>query len=202
MSNKDKIVVSETFFGYIETTKDALLIFEACKRGILPRVKRRLQDKERILIRSGTIFCFDEKESGIKRWTDGFIWSPSRILGNFLIYRELHDKKVSQQQDIIYEQDGFFLPPELQRRQKEKQLVGSLKNSFRFKQQGLIKKSISLVVDGVNQHIISYYNKDHVLSGKLKTPSSIIELSCLKVSSGLKLKHHQKATDNSIEEEG
>lgn len=28
---------------------------------------------------------FDEGESGIKRWTDGLIWSPSRILSNFLV---------------------------------------------------------------------------------------------------------------------
>lgn len=40
------------------------------------------------MITSGSVFVFDEEESGIKRWTDGFFWSPSRILGNFLLYRE------------------------------------------------------------------------------------------------------------------
>ena len=40
------------------------------------------------MITSGSVFVFDEDESGIKRWTDGFFWSPSRILGNFLLYRE------------------------------------------------------------------------------------------------------------------
>ena len=56
--------INETFNGFIETTTDALLIFEACRRGILPKISRRLQDRERGAIRSGTIYVFDEKESG------------------------------------------------------------------------------------------------------------------------------------------
>lgn len=71
--------------GWIETTGDALLILEAARRGIIPRVTRRLVDSERKMISSGSVFVFDEDESGIKRWTDGFYWSPSRILGNFLV---------------------------------------------------------------------------------------------------------------------
>jgi hypothetical protein len=57
-------MVRETFYGYAETTKDVLLIFEGCKRGLLPRVGRRLQESERRMIRSGSIFVFDEKEAG------------------------------------------------------------------------------------------------------------------------------------------
>ena len=82
----------ETFYGMIESTTDALRIFEMCRKGRLGRVSRRLQEKERGMIRSGSVFVFDEQESGIKRWTDGKLWSPSRILGNFLIYRELEAK--------------------------------------------------------------------------------------------------------------
>lgn len=82
----------ETFYGLIEGTADALRVFELCRQGRLGRVRRRLHEKERGLIRSGSVFVFDEQESGIRRWTDGRIWSPSRILGNFLIYRELERK--------------------------------------------------------------------------------------------------------------
>ena len=71
--------------GWIETTGDALLILEAARRGIIPRVTRRLLDSERRMITSGSVFVFDENESGMKRWTDGFSWSPSRVLGNFLV---------------------------------------------------------------------------------------------------------------------
>jgi hypothetical protein len=52
---------------------------------MIPRVTRRLVDRERKMITSGSVFVFDESESGIKRWTDGLLWSPSRILGNFLV---------------------------------------------------------------------------------------------------------------------
>lgn len=84
----------ETFYGLIETTADALKVIELCRQGKLGRVRRRLHEKERKMIRSGSVFVFDETESGVKRWTDGRLWSPSRILGNFLIYRELERKTV------------------------------------------------------------------------------------------------------------
>lgn len=76
---------SPPFTGFIETTYDALLVFEAGRRGLIPRVTRRLTEEERSMVKSGAVFIFDESESGIKRWTDGLIWSPSRILGNFLV---------------------------------------------------------------------------------------------------------------------
>lgn len=82
----------ETFYGLVENTLDALRIFQMCREGRLNRVRRRLHERERRLIRSGSVFVFDEEESGIRRWTDGRLWSPSRILGNFLIYRELEKK--------------------------------------------------------------------------------------------------------------
>ncbi|KAK5631893.1 hypothetical protein RRF57_007607 [Xylaria bambusicola] len=79
-----------TFQGYVGSTMDALLLFEACLSGNLTHVSRRPHDRERpTLIRSGNVFIYEEHSSGIKRWTDGVAWSPSRILGNFLIYREL-----------------------------------------------------------------------------------------------------------------
>lgn len=239
-SKNNVVTAKESFHGYIETTRDSLLLFEACKRGIIPRISRRLQDKERHLIRSGSIFCFDEKESGIKRWTDGLIWSPSRILGNFLIYRELDDKKfvrsnstdhsIMQRQhqhdngvgatttttttnnNMDHDDDvtmrsrssslsscnssiaamasGYVGAPDLLRRQREKALLGSLKTSYKFKKNGLIKKSMSLIVDGVQQHIISYYSKEDVLSCRLKTPSSLVELSSLEVSPSLRLRQN------------
>ena len=73
------------FKGYVETTFDALLVFQAARRGMIPRVTRRLIERERGMVQSGAVFVFDEQESGIKRWTDGLIWSPSRIIGNFFV---------------------------------------------------------------------------------------------------------------------
>ena len=92
----------ETFHGPIENTGDALRVFELCRQGRLGRVRRRLHEKERRLIRSGSVFVFDEGESGIRRWTDGRLWSPSRILGNFLIYRELERRPAGSSAEVVY----------------------------------------------------------------------------------------------------
>ncbi|KAI8093577.1 Gti1/Pac2 family-domain-containing protein [Halteromyces radiatus] len=193
---------TETFYGYIETTTDTLLIFEACRRGILPKISRRLQEKERSSIRSGTIFVFDERESGIKRWTDGLIWSPSRILGNFLIYRELDGRENIPKRMDVSDRDGFDLtfqkqqPPyspyasqqpscEQADRYRERALVGSLTTSYRFKPSGLIKKTMSIVVNGNHLHLISYYNKNDVINNTLPTPSTTASLAHLRISSDM-----------------
>ena len=74
------------FIGYVETTTDALRLIMAARLGIIPRITRRLNDSERrSMIRSGAVFVFCVEESGIKRWTEGLSWSPSRIVGNFLV---------------------------------------------------------------------------------------------------------------------
>jgi len=179
--------IVETFHGYIETTQDTLLIFEACRRGILPRICRRLQEKERRIVQSGTVFVFDERESGIKRWTDGLVWSPSRILGNFLVYRELDKRNASGKKDTSpidrasRSSSGSDVESALEKN-KERALVGSLTNSYRFKKNGLIKKTMSIVVNGVSQHLISYYTKEDVLAGRLQTPSNVPELASLEIS--------------------
>ena len=141
--------------GWIESTGDALLILEAARRGLIPRVTRRLVDSERKLIASGSVFVFDEVESGIKRWTDGLFWSPSRILGNFLLYRETEkrgaghrsarlntdtnddDSKAEGQLLSFKKTDNASVGVD---KHKERILVGSLTNSYKFKPDGLMKK--------------------------------------------------------------
>ena len=145
--------------GWIETTGDALLILEAARRGLIPRVTRRLVDSERKMITSGSVFVFDEVESGIKRWTDGFFWSPSRILGNFLLYRETDKRGAGHRgarlepdmNDQSVHNDAKAEGQSLSRpktdnatigvdKHKERTLVGSLTNSYKFKPDGLMKK--------------------------------------------------------------
>ncbi|KAL9708791.1 Global transcription regulator sge1 [Leucoagaricus gongylophorus] len=160
--------------GWIETTGDALLILEAARRGLIPRVTRRLIDSERKMITSGSVFVFDEDESGIKRWTDGLFWSPSRILGNFLLYREI-DKRGNGGRSA---KEGEISV----NKQRERTLLGSLTNVYRFKQDGLMKKTFSLSIGGASQHLISYYKVEDVESGRLRSPSSLPELASLEIS--------------------
>jgi hypothetical protein len=192
--------------GWIETTGDALLILEAARRGLIPRVTRRLVDSERKMITSGSVFVFDEDESGIKRWTDGFFWSPSRILGNFLLYRETDKRGAGHRglrsdpppsdvnEQSQYNVDGVKLEGQTLSRPKgeggqmgvdrhrERTLMGSLTNSYKFKPDGLMKKTFSLTIGGVSQHLISYYRIEDVEGGRLRSPSSLPELASLDIS--------------------
>ncbi|CAG8524105.1 14490_t:CDS:2 [Cetraspora pellucida] len=185
--------IEPTFIGYIETTQDTLLLFEACRRGNLVKISRRLQEKERKIITSGSVFVFDERESGIKRWTDGLLWSPSRILGNFLIYRELDKRTPAGKKETtpVERQRSNSTDTEFQvEKNKERALVGSLTNTYRFKKGGLIKKTMSIMVNGVNHHMISYYTKEDVLACKLKIPSAIPDLAILEIAPEFLLKQN------------
>jgi hypothetical protein len=57
----------------IRNVQDAMVIFEAVRRGVLPLVERRLTAAEREALRSGNVFVWEEGEhkQGLERWTDG-----------------------------------------------------------------------------------------------------------------------------------
>jgi hypothetical protein len=58
------------FMGYVETTTNALRLIHAARQGVIPCITRRLNDSERrTMIKSGAVFVFSVKESGIQRWT-------------------------------------------------------------------------------------------------------------------------------------
>ncbi|KAJ2155315.1 Gluconate transport-inducing protein [Coemansia sp. RSA 637] len=132
-----------TYRGYIATTDDALLMFEACRLGMLQRRTRRLCERERSMLESGCVYVWDENESGIRRWTDGKRWSPSRVNGCFLSYTELEPKN-NELPDIS------DMP---------------LDN-------GMIKKSMTLFTKQNSKlHLICYYSTRDVESRRLVTPS-------------------------------
>ncbi|KAL0082113.1 Gti1/Pac2 family-domain-containing protein [Phycomyces blakesleeanus] len=149
----------ESFIGYIKSPQDALIVFEACRRGQLNRVQRRLSSKERVHISSGSVFAWDEREAGMRRWTDGRTWSPSRVLGSFLTYRELDTKR-------------------------RPRLKASAACSY--KTDGLIKQSFSICT-ATNQklHLISYYSKSDIIASRLKRPSADPLLSKIVIPKGL-----------------
>ncbi|KAG0091869.1 hypothetical protein BGZ92_011532 [Podila epicladia] len=147
----------ETYFGLIKTPQDALVIFEACRLGLLSRVHRRLSDIERQSVRSGSVYCFDEREAGMRRWTDGKSWSPSRVTGSFLTYRELEEAVPSIAGKNIYRPDG------------------------------LLKQSFSITTsENQKLHLISYFTNDDVNSGRLAiTPTQDPRFAQLVVPSGI-----------------
>ncbi|KAI3336547.1 Gti1/Pac2 family-domain-containing protein [Xylariaceae sp. AK1471] len=198
--------LTPTFNGFISSTMDALILFEACLSGRIVHVPRRPHDRERAhLIRSGNIFIYEEHSSGIKRWTDGVPWSPSRILGNFLLYRELDkpfqpgEKKRAMKRNKT---DGGVNKPTTNTRSHsmssfgsaalpsptapsamdnaindaDRAYIGSLVDSYQFKENGLVKKTISVQYRGVQHHLVSYYNLEDIKSQQLRTPSESAEM--------------------------
>lgn len=177
--------------GYIASTLDALLLFECALSGRISQVSRRPNDRERQdLIKSGSIFIYQESATGIKRWTDGKSWSPSRILGNFLIYREMDkpfppgQKKramkrlasgslggLTNSNGRLHSDNGDFPSHASEQARHLRLIIGSLVDSFSFKENGLVKKTISIKYHNVSHRIISYYSVEDVIQGKLPTPS-------------------------------
>lgn len=67
---------------HVRDARDAHTVFEAVRQGFLRPVQRRLNEMERSMhIHSGAIFVWEEcdDEAGLKRWTDGRVWSQSRM---------------------------------------------------------------------------------------------------------------------------
>lgn len=76
--------------GWVKCSLNALMLIDAYLRHQLQRVQRRPDENEwPHVISNGATFVFDQSSSGIVRWTDGKNWNPSRVRGNFILYREL-----------------------------------------------------------------------------------------------------------------
>ncbi|KAK8178432.1 Gti1/Pac2 family-domain-containing protein [Phyllosticta citribraziliensis] len=158
----------ETYHGHVRTPNDAIILFEACRTGMLPRVQRRLSEKERQQIKSGSVFVWDEREAGMRRWTDGKSWSASRVSGSFLTYREMEGKRGG---------NSFSAPKKSGSKSDSGSKDGSDEDTmpddgYRYKPDGLMKQSFSITTSqGQHLHLISYYSRASPTSQTLMQPS-------------------------------
>ena len=177
----------ETYNGHVRSPADAIILFEACRLGLLPRVQRRLSEKERQSIRSGSVFVWDEREAGMRRWTDGKSWSASRVSGSFLTYREMEGKRGG----------GGFAPPTSSRRGKtpesgrnsgdDREMDGEEgPDGYRYKPDGLMKQSFSITTStGQHLHLISYYARSHPTAPGLQQPTNDPTLRSIRPQKGM-----------------
>ncbi|KAL1625210.1 Global transcription regulator sge1 [Neofusicoccum ribis] len=188
-----------TWEGFVDTTYDALIVFEACLNGVLHTCSRRLSDGERVrFIRDGSVFVFEESASGIKRWTDRVPWSPSRIRGDFLAYRELeqsfnpHKKtrakrhKMKGNRPEASPHDGAsnhsnhaseVLPYEM-RQANAQQNARRHTSPYNIKRDGLQKRTISVTVNNRRYHMVAYnFPKDAKGLSAMSRPSDDPRLS-------------------------
>ncbi|ORY48601.1 hypothetical protein BCR33DRAFT_39684 [Rhizoclosmatium globosum] len=196
-SSRDESHPHETFFGFIKEPMDALLIVEACIRGILVSVDKVPSESSEVFhIRSGSIVVFQESS---KRWRDGRKWSPSRVHGPFLLYREVEPTKrapeprKSKPTHILDTRIPGLEPT---------YSFKTLKQNTRLVPDGLTKRTITLKgSDGIRHRVISYYARDDVINMyappidassnerlKFRTPSETPQLNSLLNDSAIDLK--------------
>ncbi|KAJ3242045.1 hypothetical protein HDU78_001538 [Chytriomyces hyalinus] len=142
---------SATYYGRIEDSLDAGIVIEACIKGILREVSGAMEVSS-IEIRSGTVLVIHERDGNIQRWRDGYQWSPSRISGGFLIYRQVERKdsvtatEAEETQTIPSTADGSKL---------------AKGKSFTVLPDGLTKKTIGMIgSDRQSYRVISYYETE------------------------------------------
>jgi hypothetical protein len=82
----------------------------------------------------------------------------------------------------------------------ERQLIGSLVDSYGFKQDGLVKKTMSVTVQGVTHHLVSYYNVHDVMQNTLRTPSQTDNLHYIRPRAELTQKQSFRAPLEDAEE--
>ena len=169
----------ETYHGHVRTPTDAIILFEACRIGLLPRVQRRLSEKERQSIKSGSVFVWDEREAGMRRWTDGKSWSASRVSGSFLTYREMEGKRGSNGFDKSQQnRDGM--------QNAEPDEDGGGPDGYRYKPDGLMKQSFSITTNGGQHlHLISYFSRSSQAASGLVQPSNDPQLRHIRPEKGM-----------------
>jgi hypothetical protein len=154
----------ETYRGNVRTPADAIKLFEACRRGLLPRVQRRLSEKERLSIRSGSVFVWDEREAGMRRWTDGKSWSASRVSGSFLTYREMEGRRGG---------GSFVSAPRRPSAKTDDDEADDGPDGYRYKPGGLMKQSFSITTSaGQHLHLISYHARPSPSGPDLLLPTA------------------------------
>lgn len=154
----------ESVHGPIRSEDECLKIIDMCRTGALQRVTSRLSENERMEIRPGSIYVYEEEESGISRWTDGKMWSSSKVYGRCLIYYEVAPVEHEKTQKALYSSADSI--PSLLRLGKE--VIKRESNLCQQPQRaplGLIKMSTSACYQGNTFHLVSYTTTAYMKSG-------------------------------------
>ena len=179
----------ETYNGHVRTPADAIILFEACRLGLLPRVQRRLSEKERQSIKSGSVFVWDEREAGMRRWTDGKSWSASRVSGSFLTYREMEGKRGGNNfgPPLAAVSRAGKTPDSTRGSDSDLEMAGEDgPDGYRYKPDGLMKQSFSITTSSGNHlHLISYYSRSHPAASNLSSPTSDPQLRHIRPQKGM-----------------
>ncbi|KAJ3078234.1 hypothetical protein HK100_010786, partial [Physocladia obscura] len=133
----------ESWFGFVKERADAVLLVEAVIAGTVKALKMVPADAT---LRSGSVIVFAESslQTQMTRWRDGESWSPSRIHGPFLLYREVESTKGKVAVAAQNEKCRFG--------------TTSFRPNSRPVQNGFAKRTITLIGSDNNKYrVISYF---------------------------------------------
>ncbi|KAG6354090.1 hypothetical protein INS49_005061 [Diaporthe citri] len=136
--------IAATYRGHVASTQDALIVIEACFRGVLYHTCRRPRSSEESsLAKSGNIFVYESRSSGIRNWEDGITWSTPQRVGNFEICRQLSSSSGRSRSNGNHSSAGR-----------------------------LCRKSMSVTVRGITHHLIAYFSSRDFTANTLLSPSA------------------------------
>lgn len=154
--------------GYLHSYEEAYLVVHALRLGFVQPNRERLSLQEREEISSGNIYVFIERKTLIMRWTDGITWSPSKILGSFLLYKEVC-KYMTKNATKKYVKKKY-----------ERQRCVPLDKQLQKDRFFMHKKTISLKHGNETYHIIAYFQPVFDKRGISKLPFFISLQNSLK----------------------
>ncbi|KAH6981419.1 Gti1/Pac2 family-domain-containing protein [Ilyonectria destructans] len=154
--------VSPTYKGYVASTQDALILFEACLIGQLNHTSRQLREDERpSLVVSGNVFVYEQHSSGIVRWADGIRWGAPEVVNDFHLYRRsVADLEASE----CAAQQGGGDTSQMNGSTDVGHFLGALDFPDR-------KYTISVTVRGISHHLVGYFTLRAALAGELLVPT-------------------------------
>ena len=155
----------QSFYGYLSNPTEALQVIQLALDGFIPRTLTRTTNPA-----NGSIFVYIQEESGIKRFTDGLIWTPSRIESCFLVYHQV--KKFQRDKSLV-----------------DSQAIVTSKGSYQLLENGLTKKTLSIKVKNDKICIVCYHSESekHSLKPVSETVDSLKVYQFLKDSLTLDL---------------
>lgn len=168
--------IAATYRGYVASTQDALIVIEACLRGVLYHTCRRPRSSEESsLAKSGNIFVYESRSSGIRNWEDGITWSTPQRVGNFEVCRQLSSnssRSRSNGKSCPSPSSPFLRTISLSPcADRCSCMIGNHSSAGR-----LCRKSISVTVRGITHHLVAYFSSRDFTSNTLLAPSADLGL--------------------------
>lgn len=164
--------IAATYRGHVASTQDALIVIEACFRGVLYHTCRRPRSSEESsLAKSGNIFVYESRSSGIRNWEDGITWSTPQRVGNYEICRQLSSSSGRSRSNGTSCLPSPFPPFRTTSHGSRADLFACITGNHSSAGR-LCRKSMSVTVRGITHHLIAYFSSRDFTANTLLSPSA------------------------------